>query len=340
MKNKAFEFGIKLLKRRLTRINSPFLVQFSVTNRCNAKCNYCYATYYERPDNDLPFIDVKRIIDDLSSAGTFRINFVGGEPLVRNDIHQIICYAKEKYINCALTTNGILVKQNIETLKLLDSLCFSVDGSENNNDLNRGDGSYKKAIEGLEICKNENIKVQLSAVLTKHTVNDVEHMVGLAKRFDCKVGFTTLISQNRENKIFDNDLQADIEQTKNALKQIISLKENNAPILFSVEAYKNSLLWPDYKKDIYFKEKPDFKYPKCYAGKYFFIIDYNGDIYPCPQLVGIFKPKNILKDGFKEAFDNASKHSCNACSMPCSNEFSMFFDLNPRVMLDQFINRK
>lgn len=333
MDKSTLKFASRLIFNKLTGSYSPFLVQFSITNRCNLRCNYCYRSYYDRPHEDLSLKDVKEIIDALANAGTFRINLVGGEPLLRNDIGEIVSYIKSKGIECAMTTNGLLVPAKIDTVKMLSSVCFSLDGKKEGNDLNRAKGSYDAVIRALELCKSERITSQISAVLTRHTVRDVDFLVEIAKQYKSLVGFSTLIRQIDQDT---NTLGASNEQMKEALRRIIELKKAGSPILFSKQAYEYALNWPDYQTDLMHRAVDGFKPIKCYAGRFFIIIDYNGDVYPCPQLVGIFRPKNILKDGLDEAIKNSANHRCLACSVPCSNEFSMFFALRPSVLIDQF----
>lgn len=340
MKSGVIKFGWRLLWGRLTGKAYPFLVQFSVTNRCNSRCKYCYAIYYARPSDDLSLDQIKTIIDELARQGIFRLNLVGGEPLLREDIGEIIEYARQQTIHCAMTTNGILVPKKIHAVKHLDTICFSLDGEPKGNDLNRGADAFNKVISGMDACKEAGIPMQLSAVLTKHTVHNVDFMVALAEQYDCKVGFTPLISQHRENCKHEHDLFPKNEDVKNALQRIVELKEKGKPVLFSAESYKYALRWPDYTRDIIIGSKPDFRIIPCYAGIYFCLIDYNGDIYPCPQLVGIFTPGNILRDGFSEAFNKASTHNCQACSMPCSTEFNLFFGLTPQVLWEQICNQR
>ena len=346
----VLKFGCRLLWGRLTGRIYPFLVQLSVTSRCNARCRYCYATYYDRQSDDMPFEQITEIIDCLKREGTFRLNLVGGEPLLRKDIGKIIQYARGKKIACAMTTNGVLVPEKINEIKDLDTVCFSLDGRSEANDFNRGKGSYEKVIAGMDACKANNIKVQLSAVLSKQTAGDVDFMVDLAQKYGCKVGFATLISQEREGKKNTEGLFPLEDDIRKALRCIIELKKQGRPIIFSSETYQYSLNWPDYTRDIIMQEGSGLKQGEecpsqrqlqqipCYAGRYFCIIDSNGDVYPCPQIVGLMKVGNIFRDGFKKSHQMAAQHKCLACSTPCSNEFNMFFDLNPKVLYSEFLD--
>ena len=109
-------------------------------------------------------------------------------------------------------------------------------------------------------------------------------------------------------------------------------------MLFSKKSYEYGLAWPDYNVERYCGRSPDFKHARCNAGKYYCIIDTNGDVYPCQNLIGNMKPINAAKEGFRKAFDNLDKNTCKACYMPCYNELNLLFGLNPSVVLNHIKN--
>ncbi len=332
---KTVKFGCRLLKAKILRRNIPFVVQFSVTNRCNYKCRYCYAKYYERKTAELDLRQIFKMVDDLCRIGTVRINLVGGEPLLRKDIGEIIDYITGKGIECAMTSNGSLVREKINDIRKLDLLCLSLDGDKAANDYNRHAGSYDKVMEAIDSALERGIKVQIATVLTKESIPSIDFLVNLANKKKIKIAFTTPITQASEggskaisNIPSDRDLKA-------AIKKIISLKRMKNPILFSYKPYKFALDWPiGYDIDKIIGKKPGFKFPKCYAGKYWGIIDVNGDVYPCPALVGVVKPHNCIEKGFKEAWREVSKHACFTCHLPCNNEFNYLFALDPETIID------
>lgn len=328
-------FGANFIWSKLTGRGQPFLVQLNVTNRCNYHCAYCYGRYFERERKDMFLADVKGVLSALAAKGAFRINLVGGEPLMHPDIGDIIDHANDLGMSTAMTTNGALAPTRMDVLVKLGTVCFSLDGLAKNNDLGRAPGSHDKAIRGLETCKAAGVAVQLSAVLTKHTTNDVDYMVEIAKRYECCVGFTPLISQEREGRRTEHRLHPSREDLTQALSRIIELKRAGAPILFSERAYAHCRDWPCPDTDVLPGGLGGVASIPCLAGAYFCLVDANMDLYPCPQLIGRFKAKNILTDGLDACLEHAARHSCKACSIPCSNDFSLFFGLSPAVVLDQ-----
>ncbi|MFI5379120.1 MAG: radical SAM/SPASM domain-containing protein [Tepidisphaerales bacterium] len=66
----------------------PLVAHVSVTDRCAYGCKWC--SNFGRLPEDRPLADMRRMIDDLRSAGTARVALTGGEPLLREDLSQIV----------------------------------------------------------------------------------------------------------------------------------------------------------------------------------------------------------------------------------------------------------
>jgi len=335
MSSNRIKFGCNLLKSKLRNESVPFLLQFSVTNRCNMQCRYCYAKYYERGQEDLPFEKISAVIDEAAALGTIRINLVGGEPLLRQDVGRIIAYVKQKGIECALTSNGWLVKDKIKDVAKLDMLCLSLDGDKRANDYNRGEGSFDKVMEAIEAAATNNIKIQVASVLSSESIKSMDYLIDLAVKKNFKVGFTTPITQTYAGETAAILDMPDDEALRQAIKKILDIKKAGGPILFSKESYRFALKWPyGYNVNKIMGKRPGFKFPRCYAGRFWAIIDVNGDVYPCPSLVGVVKPLNCFQEGLKKAFEHLKGHECRTCHIPCQNEFNFMFSLNPSVLMN------
>ena len=66
---------------------------------------------------------------------------------------------------------------------------------------------------------------------------------------------------------------------------------------------------------------------KCFASELFCHIDTNGDVYPCINMMYKTKADNVLKVGFKKAFEKASKNGCNGCTTFSFVELNLLFNL-------------
>jgi GTP 3',8-cyclase len=97
-------------------------LRLSVTDRCNLRCEYCMPEddYLWLPREDvLRFEETSALVDVFLSLGVDKIRLTGGEPLLRRDAAALVAMiaAKPGLNDLALTTNGVLLADQIEALK-------------------------------------------------------------------------------------------------------------------------------------------------------------------------------------------------------------------------------
>jgi len=322
-KNK-FNSGFYFMKAKVLRKKIPLNVSFSVTNRCNLRCSYC--GIYKRKQNELAKKQVFSLIDELSEMGTQRLGFWGGEPLLRNDIGELVNYANENGIFTSVISNGYLVPQKIAELKKLELLFLSLDGSEKTHDVTKGKGSFKKQIEAIEAALDNNIPVWTITVLNKSNLNDIDFVLDLAEK---KKFLTTFQVLYRDSEITENNsnIVPTKEEYRDVINKIIDEKRNGAPIASSEAYLKHILNWSDYNKTALFNQESDFKM-KCFGGTFFCNIDTDGGVYPCDWMIGKIPALNCVKDSFKRAWDEISIPNCNGCLKSCYSEYNLMFSFN------------
>ena len=97
----------------LKYIQTQFVLQWHITNKCERNCLHCYIDKKEREidsENKISKEKCINIIDDLSSLISKwkingRINFTGGNPLLREDFPEILNYAVGKGIIIGILGN-------------------------------------------------------------------------------------------------------------------------------------------------------------------------------------------------------------------------------------------
>jgi len=97
-------------------------LRLSVTDRCNLRCEYCMPEddYVWLPREDvLRFEEISGLVDVFLSLGVDKIRLTGGEPLLRRDVPALVRMIAQKpgLKDLALTTNGILLADQIDALK-------------------------------------------------------------------------------------------------------------------------------------------------------------------------------------------------------------------------------
>lgn len=96
-------------------------LRVSVTDRCNLRCQYCMPeeNYVWLPrENLLTFEEIALLTDLFSGEGIDRVRITGGEPLLRNNVAELIRMLRQnpRIQDIAMTTNGVLLNEQAQTL--------------------------------------------------------------------------------------------------------------------------------------------------------------------------------------------------------------------------------
>lgn len=113
----------------------PFYCSFKVIQRCDSKCDFCNVWKYPMPD--MPTEKVLRIVDNVARSSVLLLSIEGGEPLLRNDIGEILRYIRTKPLFVLFTTSGKLFDKRPmqEYAKYIDFLHVSIDEGHKNLEL-------------------------------------------------------------------------------------------------------------------------------------------------------------------------------------------------------------
>jgi len=294
--------GIKKMKNGV-----PLYVVFDITNRCNLKCIHCYSS---TQNEELTTNDVYHVIDNLYEAGAGIIDFGGGEPLLRDDIFDILSYSKDFGLCTSISTNGILLNEDcIKRLKKLkiDHVCISLDGAkpETHDHIRNRKGTYEKTINGIKKCVNAGIDTQISTVFMKSNIDELVDIYNLLKSFDVDGWYVyDFIPAGRGRELQDEILQPEQRQQLFAQLQDFAVSSD-----MSIKPYPYSItINPAYGKDTYFYKKYGrltglFK--GCLAARWVCHISSNGYLHPCHLLP--HKLGNLKQQAFGDIwFDNSN----------------------------------
>lgn len=318
----------------------PFYVNLVINSQCNLRCAYCFGKYSSRSQSYWKLEDLKVLIDDLYKRGTRYILVQGGEPLLHPNIREILAYLEKKNIVSAIVSNGTLPRKfkEIPELAQLDNICFSLDGNQEGNDKVRGQGTFNKVMESIQVIKeNFDTPIRINSTIHKYVINDCDFMAEFMKKNNIEWGISYLF--RGDEKLGEENLAATDEEIRNYQKKIIEYKKKGYPIFTAAKILKYTYNWPFGYKTIYVdKEKAKKEMGKkcieCQYGNYEIVIDEDGKVYPCQGMQGVFEAKNVHEVGFDEAFQYLTTKPCYTCYViPLINTSAMInWDMN--VILD------
>jgi MoaA/NifB/PqqE/SkfB family radical SAM enzyme len=327
-----------VVKCRLMRIYKPLVVLFYMNDRCNLSCRYCVGNWSGREIKDFTTEEIIKIIDECKELGTCHFTIHGGEVLLRSDVGKIVDYLKKSNFYVNLVTNGILLPERINEIMNIDSLCMSLDGREENNDFNRGKGSYQAAMAAIRLAKEKRLKFVVHATITKKNVSDIEYLCKLARDIGYYQQFSLLLKSLKPSQ---KELALTEDESKDALREIIRLKKEGYPVFTSYRTLINALNWP-FSFDKPRLDKEEFRKVnnliRCFYGKLKIAIDADGFAYPCSSLNDTFKALNVKEVGVKRAYEHILKNNnCEACFYLTQNDWSLLLGGSLRQFLDQIL---
>ncbi|MFQ5909677.1 MAG: GTP 3',8-cyclase MoaA [Thermoplasmata archaeon] len=91
-------------------------LRLSVTADCNQKCFYCHHEGQWTSKGEMTTADIHRLLDIAHAAGVRRVKITGGEPLMRNDILELVREAARLFDEVSLTTNGVFLDSYADDL--------------------------------------------------------------------------------------------------------------------------------------------------------------------------------------------------------------------------------
>ena len=289
-----------LIKSQLMPYPFPVAMTFAVTYNCQCKCVHCSAgRHFQKNRKELSIDEAKKLIDDAQKLGVTIIAFTGGEPLLREDLFELIAHVNQKKAMPVMFTNGqYLTDENIDKLAEagLYSLFLSIDSpdAQVHNKLRGMPGLFETAIEGLKKVKAKGIFANFSSYATRSgteagvykKIYELASNLGLHNiiYFDC-VPTGNMLKDTSEMLTYDlreelHDFSAEIFDKK-IVPPLSSQAWQN-----SVEAYLSGI--------------------GCLAGNIQYYASAYGDISPCDFTPLSFG--NIRKEPLKKIWMRMVKH--------------------------------
>jgi len=335
-------FGWQIMRMHLQpRFRVPLIVHIVLTNRCNSNCIYCRT--HKLSQQDVWTTDsLKKILAEMKQNGVRRIHFTGGEPMMRTDLGELITYAKRLGFFVGVTTNGYQVAKRINELKGIDVVFLSYDGPDQVHSRLRGEQNVEEVKSALLALKSAGIQVWTTTVLTCWNVNFIEDIIDFARQHHILANFNRLEFFSKPpaylHPLIDEvqELVLRGDEKKKAFQKLIQLKSSGAPIGSSFAYLKNALEWP--YDDRITDSKPS-KLFECWAGRAGAHLETDGRLYACGWDVGMVSGVNVLKEGFKTAWEKiVPSNNCKSCSHACNVESNLIFSLNISSILNAFIH--
>ena len=297
--------------RTVSRIfdSKPWAAHLYVTEQCNLDCHYCNEFNNSIPHPSVN--DLQKWMTKIRDLGVARLGFQGGEPLKHPDIVELVRFAKSLgFYPLSMSTNGFLLSRellaDLETAGL-DSIHISVDRMTPIESTRK---SMKSILPKLDWFKDSKIKLNVSAVLFKETLDEMGQVVDTCLDRGIPVQARAVHDDLIHNRVLREPGSTD--PLLGFIEQEETLKRNGQKI------HTNWNLFA-YQKAMLRREPVEWT---CAAGYKYFFVSSTGKFWLCSQ---VRTERSIMDITPADLLSYNKKKDCQArCGVYCTINTSLF----------------
>ena len=164
------------------------IVAWELTRRCELNCRHCRAgAGPDRDPSELSTAEALRAIKSLASFSRPLLILSGGDPLLREDLFDLIQAARDAGLKVVMAPTGANLNPDIvRKIKQagVERLSISLDGaSEKSHDLFRGKpGVFDLVMKGVDLLREAGISFQVNTTVTRVNISEVPEIYELARK--------------------------------------------------------------------------------------------------------------------------------------------------------------
>ncbi len=165
----------------------PLWLLAELTYRCPLHCVFCSNPVdYARHDREMDTSSWKRVLGEARALGAVQLGFSGGEPLLRDDLEELVAHARGLGFYTNLITSGVgLTEPRAAALKAagLDHIQLSFqDSTRELNDFITSTRTFELKSRVAAIIKAQGYPMVLNCVMHRFNLPHVGRIIDMAER--------------------------------------------------------------------------------------------------------------------------------------------------------------
>ena len=265
---------------------------------CNQKCIHCYAAdQIHAEEEELSTEEWKKILDKCREAGIPQVTFTGGEPTMRDDLFELVKYAR--WFISRLNTNGIkLTEEYCRALREaeLDSvqITFYSPDSEVHNQLVGAD-RYEETVKGIEHALAAGLSVSINTPLCTLNKDYVKTLKFLHDKGVIYVTCSGLITTGNAAMKDSQQLQLTGQELEEILRESVAYcNKNGMEIAFTSPGWIEQQVF----------DELNIPSPSCGACLSNMAVTPGGNVVPCQSWLSDEPLGDMLKDDWQSIWDS------------------------------------
>ncbi len=302
--------------------HKPIFLAHSVTLKCNCRCKICDTWRKKHNTDEMTTHEIFRMLDEARKLNFVAYIALGGEPLIRPDILDILQHAHDLGFYTSMITNGVHLSAKAEEIaKVVDLTWISLDYHSDYHDKMRGrKGTFKRSVDGIIKLRRAGGRIAINCVLSRLNMDVVGEMSEFARRLGVKLAFDPMevfLESTKEYALTHSE-------RRHLFSEIREFKKQGYPILNSHEFIEHLISRIKYS---------------CAQPKIFIRVSEDGKIKPfwCKKtstVLGDLRKQSLGEVLYSNSFEGFTEiaNGCNLCNNSSTVEASIFYSARRFLM--------
>jgi AdoMet-dependent heme synthase len=269
------------LIRRTVKRHLPWSVHVDLTYRCNERCIHCYLDHEDH--GEMNTAEIKNVLEQLAQSGTLFLTFSGGEIFLRNDLFELLEFARSLHFDISLKTNALLIDANRArklrelSVRHIQISIYSAE-AEVHDAITKVRGSLERSLVAIRFLQAEGLRVKIACPLMKQNLMAYRNVQALA----AELGVPYVLDMTITPKM-DGDLS--LLQLRNSTQELLPILQDSTlnPLACSSDGAQGTPLSTGSATSSGIESQAYDDIP-CSAGHNSCYISPYGDVFPCVQM--------------------------------------------------------
>jgi radical SAM protein with 4Fe4S-binding SPASM domain len=293
-------------------LETPCLIWFELTRRCNLTCDHCFIDGGEARENEMPASEVYRLLDEFAEMGVWGVSFTGGEPTLHPEFSNFVNYARKKRLLVGIATNGMFLTHELLDSMPRDGVIVSVSLDYVHID---GNHDFDVATKALLRAQEHGFHANIMTNTNSRNIHHLEHLMDWAEANHVSVRSVpvTPLGRGKQHRYLQNSVD-DVD--------------------LAAKFWMRETEWEhQYHEEVGLCVGKIFNYgitlgamtSRCSSGRFLCYICADGTVYPCTMCAGeqILSPGNVRGKPFAEFWRSSwsirnfswanFRDTCNGC---------------------------
>jgi radical SAM protein with 4Fe4S-binding SPASM domain len=260
-----------------------------MTTACNLRCIHCHASGGKPAADELTTDEAKRLLDQLAGVSEFRMMaFTGGEPLVRDDLFELLAYSQALGFSNTMATNATLIDDAVARRLRSHGVVIaavSLDGFDatTHDHVRNQAGAFEAALQGMHALRRAGIVLHINITAMEYNMDQMKPLMALVDKLEAGLLLMyQLVPVGRGRGIRDAAL--DLGANEKLIRFMAKAQRTARAIM---EPVAGPQYWSFLLERAGIRGGPLLRlgetvFHGCSAGRGFIYIKPNGEVWPCP----------------------------------------------------------